>query len=156
MPVYDARNLLHIGPPQRAGDNEITPAMADAVRQRIENAGGKLVVWAVLHEDVYETRLGDGFYLHVAGIVLNSKDAHALAELAGDSEWVKWHVKGYEFGLENGQPAFLREWPKEEEFTIGHFVEILAEIAPGQTASKLCTGTGRRKDGPFIELPASE
>jgi hypothetical protein len=44
MPVYDARNVLHIGPPQREGDAEIAPAMADAVRQRIQGAGGNLVV----------------------------------------------------------------------------------------------------------------
>jgi hypothetical protein len=57
MPVPDERNILHIGPPQREGHTEITQAMADTVRRRIEDAGGRLVVWAVLHEDVYETRL---------------------------------------------------------------------------------------------------
>ena len=153
MPVYDERNVLHIGPPQRRGDPEVTTAVADAVRKRIEDAGGKLVVWAILHEDHYETLYGDGFYLHVAGIALNSKDANALAALAGNSEWVKWHVKGYQLGLENGQPAFLRSWPEEEEFTIAHFVTILAEIPPGATASRLLTGTGRRQDGPFLSLP---
>jgi len=153
MPVPDERNILHIGPPQREGHTEITQAMADTVRRRIEDAGGRLVVWAVLHEDVYETRLGDGFYLHVAGIALNSKDAHALAELDGASEWEKWHVKDYQLGIENGQPAFLRPWPKEEEFRINDFVEILADIAPGQAASKLCTGVRFWKDGPFLSLP---
>jgi hypothetical protein len=39
-------------------------------------------------------------------------------------------VKGYQLGLENAQPAFLRSWPEEEEFTIGTFVEILSEISP--------------------------
>jgi hypothetical protein len=34
MPVYDERNILHVGPPQRAGDTQITPAMADTVRAR--------------------------------------------------------------------------------------------------------------------------
>ncbi len=154
MPVYDERNILHIGPPQREGDTEITQGMVDTVRKRIEDAGGKLVVWAVLREDVYETRFGDGFYLHVGGLALNSKDAHALAELVGESEWVKWHVKGYQLGLENGQPAFLRSWPKEEEFRIADFVEILSTIGAGQTASKLCTGTRWWRNGPFIELPA--
>jgi len=153
MPVYDERNILHIGPPRREGDPEITPAMADAVRTRIQDAGGKLVVWAVLQEDVYETRFGDGFYLHVRGIALNSNDAQTLAELAGDSEWVKWHVKGYQLGLENAQPAFRRSWSKEEEFTIGDFVGILAGIPPGKTASRLCTGVGRFEHGPFISLP---
>ena len=68
MPVYDARNILHIGLPKREGDPEITAAMAEAVCKRIEEAGGKLIVWAVLHEDVYETRYGDGFYLHLYGL----------------------------------------------------------------------------------------
>jgi hypothetical protein len=152
--VHDERNILHIGPPQREGHPEITPAMANAVRRRIEDAGGQLAVWAILNEDVYETSFGDGFYLHVAGIALDSKDAHALAELAGDSPWAKWHVKGYHLGLENGQPAFLRPWPKEEEFTIADFVEILADIPAGKAASKLCTGVSFYKNGPFIELPA--
>ena len=39
--------------------------MAEAVTVRIRQAGGKLVVWAVLREDVYESRYGDRFYLHV-------------------------------------------------------------------------------------------
>jgi hypothetical protein len=76
MPVYDERNILHIGTPQREGDSEITPAMADAVRRRIQEAGGKLLVWAVLHEDRYETLYGDGFYIHVKALALNSNDAH--------------------------------------------------------------------------------
>ncbi|HXR85897.1 MAG TPA: hypothetical protein VN728_02955 [Stellaceae bacterium] len=154
MPVDDERNTLQIGPPQREGHTAITQSMADAVRRRIEAAGGELAVWAVLREDVYETRFGDGFYLHVAGLALNSEDAHALAALAGDSPWVRWHVKAYQLGLAAGRPAFLRSWPKEEEFTIADFVEILAGIPPGKACSKLCTGVQLYRHGPFIELPA--
>lgn len=153
MPVYDERNILHVGPPQRDGDPEITPAMVETVRARINDANGRLVVWAVLHEDVYETRFGDGFYLHVRGLALSAKDAHALADLAGESEWVKWHVKGYQLGLENGQPAFLRSWSEDEEFTINDFVEILAEIPAGKTQSRLCTGVRLYRHGPFLSLP---
>lgn len=150
---YDERNILHIGPPARPGDATITQAMADAVRQRIEDTGGTLTVWAVLHEDVYETRLGDGFYLHVKALSLNGDDARALAALAGDSEWTKWHVKSYRLGLKDGLPAFLAARPESDEFRIGDFVAIIAEIPPGATASKLHTGTGRRADGPFLSLP---
>jgi hypothetical protein len=153
MSSDDERNILHVGLPARPGDPEITPAMADAVRQRIEDAGGTLTVWAVLHEDVYETRLGDGFFLHVRAIALNGDDARELAALAGDSEWVKWHVKSYRLGLKDGLPAFLAARPESDEFRIGDFVAILSEIPPGGTASKLQTGTGRREDGPFISLP---
>jgi hypothetical protein len=153
MPESDNRNVLHIGSAPRAGHPEITLAVADTVRARIRNAGGTLTVWTVLREDVYETKFGDGFYLHVRGIALNSSDAQILADLASDSQWVKWHVKSYRLGLKDGFPILLQSWPKEEEFTLDQFVAILAEIGPSATASKLHTGTGLRKDGPFIALP---
>lgn len=153
MSLYDDPNFLRIGPPENPGDTEITPAMVESVRQRIKDAGGNLTVWAVLHEDVYESKFGDGTYLHVHGLALNSADAQKLAVLGGDSEWVKWHVRSYRLGLENDLPAFTALWRPEEEFTIGQFVAILSEIPPGGKASALHTGTGRRKDGPFISLP---
>jgi hypothetical protein len=154
MPSVDKRNVLRIGPPEHSGETEITPAMVDAVRKIINDAGGILTVWAVLHEDAYETRLGDGFFLHVSGLALNSADAHRLAALGGgDSEWVKWHVRSYRLGLKDDAPFFTALWRPEEEFTINQFVAILCEIPPGSTASKLLTGTGHRKDGPLISLP---
>lgn len=151
MPLPDKRNVLHFGP-DRSGNAEITTEMVETVRQRIKDAGGVLTVWAVLHEDVYETRFGDGRYLHLHGIALNSADAQRLADLAGNSEWVKWHVRSYRVGLVDGQPSFLALSHEEEEFNINRLVEILCEIPPGGTASKLLTGTGLRKDGPFISL----
>jgi hypothetical protein len=153
MPLPDDRNILHIGPPQRGGHTEITQAMVDSVRQRIKDAGGILTVWAVLNEDVYETQFGDGFYLHAHGLALNSADAQRLADLAGNSEWVKWHVRSYRLGLENDLLVFTASWHPEEEFRIGDFVVLLCEIPPGGTASKLLTGTGLRKDGPLLALP---
>lgn len=154
MSSEDKRNILYIGPPKHPGGTEITPAMVDAVRQRIKNAGSTLDVWTVLHEDVYETRYGDGFYLHVHGLALNSDDAHKLAALAGgDPDSVKWHVRSYRLGLKDDMPVFTGLGRAEEEFTINEFVAILAELPPGGTASKLQTGTGHRKDGPFVSLP---
>ena len=153
MPQPDKRNTLHVGLPGDPGEAEITSAMAEAVRRRINDAGGVLTVWAVLHEDRYESIYGDGVYLHVHGIAFNSADAHRLAALAGNSEWVKWHVRDYRLGLKDDLPVFLDPAAELEEFTIGEFVEILAEIPPGGTASRLLTGTGHRKDGPFVSLP---
>jgi hypothetical protein len=154
MPDPDKRNVLHIGPPKHPGETEITPAMVESVRQRINEPGGILTVWAVLHEDVYESRYGDGTYLHVHGLALNSADAHRLAALGGgDSEWEKWHVRSYRLGLKDNAPVFTTLWQPEEEFRIGEFVALLCEIPPGGTASKLLTGTGHRKDGPLLSLP---
>jgi hypothetical protein len=154
MAVEDKRNVLHIGPPDHPGETEITPAMVESVRQRIKEERGSLTVWAVLHEDVYETLYGDGTYLHVHGLALNSADAHRLAALAGgDSEWERWHVRSYRLGLENDLPMVSALGRADEEFRIGDFVELLCEIPPGGTASKLLTGTGLRKDGPFVSLP---
>jgi hypothetical protein len=154
MPSDDRRNVLRIGTPERPGETEITLTMVDAVSKRIHDAGGILTVWAVLHEDVYETDFGDGFYLHVRGIALNSEDADKLAALSGgDSEFAKWYVRSYRLGLKDDAPFFTALWRPEEEFTINQFVAILCEIPPGGTASKLCTGTGLRKDGPLLSLP---
>ncbi|HVB82270.1 MAG TPA: hypothetical protein VNE82_20245 [Candidatus Binataceae bacterium] len=154
MQFDEERNVLRIGPPEHAGETEITPAMVESVRKIIRDAGGILTVWAVLHEDVYESKYGDGTYLHVKGIALNSADAQRLAALAGsDSEWVKWHVRSYRLGLKDNAPIFTALWRPEEEFRIGEFVALLCEIPPGGTASKLCTGTGLRKDGPLLSLP---
>ena len=72
MQFGDKRNVLRIGPPEHPCETEITPAKVEIVQQRIKDAGVFLTVWAVLHEDVYETRFGDGFYLHVSGIAMNS------------------------------------------------------------------------------------
>jgi hypothetical protein len=154
MPLPDDRNILKLGPPQHPGQVEINPAMVESVRQHIKDAGGVLTVWAVLNEDVYETQFGDGFYLHVHGLALNSADAQRLADLAGgDSDLVKWHVRSYRLGLENDQPVFTALWHPEEEFRIGDFVALFCEIPPGGTTSKLLTGAGHRKDGPFLSLP---
>ena len=154
MSFEDKRNILRIGPPEHPGGTEITPAMVESVRQRIKDAGCVLTVWAVLHEDVYETQFGDGFYLHVRGLALNGTDAQRLADLAGgDSKWVKWHVRSYRLGLKDDAPVFTALWRPEEEFRIGDFVALLCEIPPGGTASKLLTGTGLRKDGPLLSLP---
>jgi len=163
MPIYDPRNVLHIGPPERAGDSEITPAMADAVRQRIEGAGGSLPIWAVLHEDRYDSPVyvdddedkdGGDYGLSLRGIALNSVDAERLAALGPPGQFSRWIVRSYRLGLVEDLPAIMNPAASMEGFTINDVVLILAELPPGQSASKLHTGTGRRKDGPFIELPA--
>jgi hypothetical protein len=115
MALPDDRNILKLGPPQYPGQTEITSAMVESVRQRIRDAGGILTVWAVLHEDVYETQIGDGFYLHAHGLALNSADAERLAALGGDDKKLeKWHVRSYRLGLEDDQPVFTEEWHPEE------------------------------------------
>jgi hypothetical protein len=128
MQFDDKRNVLRTGPPLHPGETEITPAMVETVRQRIKGAGGIITVWAVLNEDVYESQFGDGFYLHVSGIALDSAGAQRLADLSGSSELEKWHVRSYRRGLENDLPSFLALWRPEEEFTISQFVTILCEI----------------------------
>jgi hypothetical protein len=92
MPRPDDPNFLRIGPPAHPGETEITPAMVDSVRKIIRDAGGVLTVWAVLHEDLYESKYGDGIFLYVRGIALNSTDAERLAALAEKSEFSGWYV----------------------------------------------------------------
>jgi len=56
MHFDDERNVLRIGPPKHPSDTEIMPKMAESARKRINDAGGILTVWAVLHEDVHESK----------------------------------------------------------------------------------------------------
>lgn len=160
MQFDDERNILRIGPPVRPGEAEITPAMVEAVCQLLKGGGGILTVWVVLHEDLYDSpsyRDDDSdisVQLSIRGIALNSVDAKRLSALDQPrSEFTRWHIKGYRLGLKDNMPLILRAWSEDERFTINDVVEMLCEIPPGGTASKLLTGSGWRKDGPLLALP---
>lgn len=179
MQIQDERNILHIGPPQRPCDPEVTPVMAAAVRERIAGAGGNLTVWAVLHDDRYDSPVysdeddpGD-IVLSLRGIALNSMDAERLAALGPASEFSQWIVKRYQLGLVDGLPAIVNPVALEDitlneepdrllaiidslalmHFSMNELAAILCEIPPGGTASKLLTGSGRRSEGPLLSLP---
>jgi hypothetical protein len=124
-----------------------------SARRRIREAGGCLAIWAVLHEDVYETAFGDGFYLHLCGIALNDEDAHRLVALDQPlPQFSRWHVRPYRLRLDGGAPAFDQPLEKQEEFTIDDVVRILDEIPPGGTTSFLQTdqATSDRRPGPGL------
>jgi hypothetical protein len=140
----------------RANAELKTAHILEVARNRIQREGGRLIVWAVLQEDRYETICGDGFYLHVHGIALNEADAKRLAGLGERDGYVRWHMRPYERGLKDGAPAFLLPLRPEEEFKISDIVALLGEIAPGATASKLYTGTGSPGSGPFVSLPSAD
>ena len=148
MRAPDKRGILRIE--ASAAHGGVTAAMLATARRRIEDAGGELAVWGVLREDVYETKFGDGFYLHLRGLALNQADAERLAALADASELTRWHVRPYRLGLNDGAPVLVGAWRKEEEFTINDFVETLAEIPAGGRTSMLLAGSGvhRRRPGP--------
>ena len=157
MPSDHERNILRMGSP---GETEITPAMVEAVRQRITEAGGSLTIWAVLHEDRYDSpsyaddsEAGKDSGLSLCGLALNSVDAERLAALAPPAEFSKWIVKGYRLGLKDGLPAIMNPFASLEGCTLKDVVLILSEIPPGGTASKLLTGSGYRKNGPLLALP---
>src|SRR5689334_16711445 len=123
MPVSDERNILHVGAPAWDGDTEITPAMVEAVRQRIRDAGGHLTIWTVLHEDLYDSPVyadddddndGGDYGLSLVAIALNSVDAERLAALGPPGEFSKWIVKGYRLGLKDGLPAVMNPFASME------------------------------------------
>lgn len=150
MPILDERHVLHIGPPRRLGETEVTPEMVEAVTARVRDAG-VLGVYAVLREDVYDRGDGSDEFLSLRGVAFRSIEAYALVERAGKDEGIKWYVKPYQLALEDGILAPYRPWV--DDISINELVAMVAEIPPGGKASKLHTGTGRRKDGPFVELP---
>ena len=72
--------------------------MADAMNPELTLAARlkerPLLVWAVLREDTYETRFGDGYYAYLTHAFLSEDTARHSAESAS-AEWMKWHVRPY-------------------------------------------------------------
>ena len=126
----------------------------EIARDRIWRGLDRLIVWAVLREDRYETLFGDGFYLHVRGLALNEADAKRLTDSVERDANISWHIRTYEIGLKDDAPLLLASLKPEEEFKISDIVALLGEIAPGATASNLYTGTDRPGSGPFVSLPS--
>ncbi len=62
-------------------------------------------------------------------------------------------MRSYRLALKDDAPVFTALWRPEERFTINDIIELLPEIPPSGTASKLHTGSGYRKDGPFLSIP---
>ena len=154
MPIDDKRNILRIGPPEHPGETEITPAMVESVRQRIKDAGGILTVWAVLHEDVYETQFGDGFYLHARGIALNSADAERSPRSAAAIRIRKMACQGLQARAER-QCAGLHcrhgRTRKNSRSAISWCSS--AKSRPAGPPRSCIRESGLRKDGPLLALP---
>lgn len=119
---------------------------------RVDAAGGALAVWGVLYEDLYETRLGDGFYLSLRGVALNEADAHKLVALAPSGELTRWHVRRYLLHLADASLRLGAPPAREEEFTVEDFVALLGEIPESGGASRLLVGSGAdgRAPGPNL------
>ena len=148
----DKRDLLR----RDASAGGVATAKLEAACRRIVAADGALALWGVLREDLYETRFGDGFYLHLRGMALNAADAERLAALPDHSQMTRWSVRQYTLSLRDGAPALAQPWRREEEFSINDFVEILAEIPPAGSASMLMVGDGARGRTPgphMLSLP---
>lgn len=115
-------------------------------QHRISDAGGRLQVWAVLHEDTYETALGDGSYLHLRGVALDESNAGRLAALgaAEGHSTDRWHLRGYSLTLRDGMPFVEGSHTIADEWTINDFIRLVGEINEGQSASSLAVGDDRR------------
>jgi hypothetical protein len=153
MPAGDKRDVLQIVASD-VGRGGVTRAMLRAARRRIRDAGGELAVWGVLREDVYESKFGDGVYLHLRGVALNRQDAERLAALGDGSGMTRWSIRLYQLGLERGEPVLTTKWRDDEEFSINDLVRILAEIPHDGTTSLLMTGAGvdGRRSGPHMRI----
>lgn len=75
-----------------------------------------LLVWAVLREDTYETRFGDGYYAYVTHAFVSEEAARHAAANANE-EWMKWHVRTYNLFADGYGGCTIWPAPTEAEPT---------------------------------------
>ena len=125
---------------------ELSEQALTATQHRILDAGGRLQVWAVLHEDTYETAFGDGLYLHIGGVALDEPSARRLAALgtAEGHPTDRWHVRECSLTLQDGMPFVDGSHTIADEWTINDFIRLIGEISGSQSASSLVLSDDRR------------
>jgi hypothetical protein len=65
--------------------------------------GGRITVWAVLYEDIYETSQGDGYYAYLADAFFRREDAELFAV---DSSSYRFHVRRVDLSLHDDKIIF--------------------------------------------------
>jgi len=65
---------------------------------------GPVEVWVVLHEDLYETKLGDGRFHYMRSVHLS--EVAARAEMANPGEWEAFHLRTVAIEVEDGVFVF--------------------------------------------------
>ena len=130
MPALVDRNTFTVS--DEAGTDPhwtVTAVVLQHVKQRVKRAGGTLPVWAIMDEDTYETTLGDGFFLHLRAVAWSASEAEQVLQQLPIEPMVRRHLRSYELGLRDGQPALLQPWPAEEEFHFAQLLRLVAETA---------------------------
>ena len=139
MASSEDRNILRIGPGAYWFQGEITPAMVRAGVRAYQRRRWRPHAVGSHERRQYQTLHGDGLFFHLSGIALNETDANRLVTLASAVKDYRWHIRTYQIGLIDGVPALLDPWPSNEEFAVNDVVEVLAEIPPDGTVSRVLT-----------------
>lgn len=109
-------NLVNLCDEQRGALSMDDPAGADKIldlKLDLQRRGGHRAVWGVLREDGYETSFGDGYYAYLEAVFASEDDAKKFAA-ENPQHMINWHIRKYEIGLINGEPALLTK-PTERE-----------------------------------------
>lgn len=98
------------------------PAVANAVRRRTDQM---LMVHVVLHEDLYETRLGDGEFHYLRAVFLDADEARRHAA-ENQNEWARFHLRQFALTVTSGCVA-----PSDYEpllYDHFHLEEVLEQV----------------------------
>jgi hypothetical protein len=77
-----------------------------------------MLVWAILKEDTYETKFGDGYYAYLDQVFLSEDTARHAAANANENS-VKWHVRAYNLFADGFGGCTIWPEPTEPEPTTG-------------------------------------
>ncbi|AGA34816.1 hypothetical protein TVNIR_3179 [Thioalkalivibrio nitratireducens DSM 14787] len=86
------------------------PLLAEQIRT---GPATGLPVFAVLHEDTYESALGDGKFAYLHAVFLDPADAEKECARLSEAQWSRGHLRRMSVALERGQllvPDHEREW----------------------------------------------
>lgn len=119
--LCSGRNKEHVFLPQAdTNPQKGMPFLPDATNAETALAARlkdrPLLVWAVLKEDTYESKFGDGYYAYVAHAFLSEEAARHAAANANE-EWMKWHVRAYNLFADGYGGCTIWPVPTEAEPT---------------------------------------
>ncbi len=88
---------------------------------------GKLIIYIVLKEDVYETKFGDGYYAYFDNAFFSLKETveYVNKKESETDQFVEYHIRETDVSLENYELTFLSNFNHFDRLSKNEVIESL-------------------------------